>query len=63
MSDSHADHESPGRSDDHRAAANDAAPTEGPPRWVYVFGAVAAMLVVVSIAVHLAGGGFGDHTR
>jgi hypothetical protein len=31
----------------------------GPPRWVKVFGAVALVLVLTAVAVHLAGGGMG----
>lgn len=32
-----------------------------PPRWVIVFGIVAAVLVVAFIVLHLAGGGFRGH--
>ena len=33
----------------------------GTPRWVYLFGIVVAVLVLVFLAVHLAGGGLGGH--
>jgi hypothetical protein len=37
-------------------------PTTGAPRWVKVFGVIALALVVVFLIVHLAGGGFSNHT-
>ena len=33
----------------------------GVPRWVRVFGAVAVVLVVLFVVLHLAGGGFRGH--
>jgi hypothetical protein len=39
----------------------DADEAPGPPRWVLAFGTVAAVLVVVFVLVHLAGGGFRGH--
>ena len=33
----------------------------GPPRWVKVFGAVALILVLMVVVVHLSGGGLGNH--
>lgn len=34
---------------------------EGTPRWVIVSGAVAVALLLLFVATHLAGGGFGNH--
>lgn len=36
--------------------------TTGRPRWVYVFGIVALILVLLFAIMHLTGGGFGGHT-
>ena len=36
-------------------------PDTGTPRWVIVFGVIAALLLVVFLAVHLAGGGLHHH--
>lgn len=33
------------------------------PRWVKVFGIIAIVLVLLFVILHLAGGGFGGHTR
>jgi hypothetical protein len=33
----------------------------GPPPWVRAFGAIAALLFAVFVALHLRGGGFGHH--
>ena len=38
-----------------------AADPEKAPRWVKVFGIVAAVLVAAFLAVHIAGGGLGHH--
>jgi hypothetical protein len=35
----------------------------GTPRWVIAFGIVAAVLVLLFVALHLAGGGFRSHGR
>lgn len=35
---------------------------ENTPRWVYVFGTVAIVLVLLFVILHLAGGGLGGHT-
>jgi hypothetical protein len=34
----------------------------GTPRWVYVSGAIAIVLVLLFVILHLAGGGFKGHT-
>lgn len=34
----------------------------GTPRWVYVAGIIAVVLLVVFAVIHLAGGGMGGHT-
>jgi hypothetical protein len=39
------------------------APLEPTPRWVKVFAGVLAVLLLVFLVMHLAGGGFGDHRR
>lgn len=39
----------------------DEGPDERTPRWVYAFGIVALLLVLLFAALHLAGGGFRPH--
>lgn len=34
----------------------------GTPRWVYGFGFIAIVLVLLFVILHLAGGGLGGHT-
>ena len=34
----------------------------GTPRWVYVFGLIAIVLVLLFVILHLTGGGLGGHT-
>jgi len=34
---------------------------ESPPRWVYVFGIIAVVLVVLFVVLHLTGHGLGGH--
>lgn len=34
----------------------------GTPRWVWVFGGVAVVLVLLFVLLHLTGRGLGDHT-
>ncbi|MBA2563863.1 MAG: hypothetical protein H0V09_00365 [Gemmatimonadetes bacterium] len=36
--------------------------TTGTPRWVYVFGILAIVLVLLFVIIHFLGGGLGDHT-
>lgn len=36
-------------------------PATGAPRWVKIFGLIAAALVVLFIVLHLTGNGFGGH--
>ena len=38
------------------------APDQGTPRWVKVFGIVIVVLVLLFVALHLTGHGFGGHT-
>ena len=33
----------------------------GTPRWVYVFGIIVIVLVLLFVILHLTGGGLGDH--
>lgn len=42
-------------------AGDDSDDSLGTPRWVYVFGIVAVVLIVLFVAKHLAGGGLGNH--
>ncbi|MCA1580962.1 MAG: hypothetical protein LC796_06100 [Acidobacteria bacterium] len=35
--------------------------TPGTPRWVYVFGLIAIVLVLLFVILHLTGGGFRGH--
>lgn len=35
----------------------------GTPRWVYVFGIIVIVLVLLFVILHLTGGGLGGHTR
>ena len=56
----------PAAPDPGGARERDPAPDESgadatTPRWVYAFGIVAAVLVLLFIALHLAGGGFRGH--
>jgi hypothetical protein len=39
----------------------DLPPYPGTPRWVYVFGAIVIVLVLMFVIKHLAGGGVGHH--
>lgn len=43
------------------ASGDPAAPPEGTPRWVKAFGITAGVLIVIFLAVHIAGGGLGHH--
>ncbi len=36
--------------------------TGSTPRWVYVFGIIASVLVLLFVILHLTGGGLGSHT-
>jgi hypothetical protein len=40
----------------------DGGSTTGTPRWVYVSGIIAIVLVLLFVVMHLAGGGLGGHT-
>ena len=42
-------------------APHDADEEQGTPRWVYAFGTVAVVLVLLFVGMHLAGGGFRGH--
>lgn len=52
-----------GHTPDDPGAAEDDSPDVGTPRWVKVFGAVAVLLLLAFVVMHLAGGGFGHHMR
>jgi hypothetical protein len=48
---------------DPRSGADpDRESTTGTPRWVKVFGIIAIVLVLLFVALHLTGRGFGGHT-
>jgi hypothetical protein len=49
----------PPRYSDSRDAAGD---DTGTPRWVYVLGIIALVLVLLFVILHLIGGGLGGHT-
>ena len=51
----------PDRSSANGRPDDGAAEPEKAPRWVKVFGIVAAILVAAFLAVHIAGGGLGHH--
>ena len=40
----------------------DASDDTGIPRWVYVFGTILVVLVLLFVILHLTGGGLGGHT-
>ncbi|MCW2134165.1 hypothetical protein [Arthrobacter sp. VKM Ac-2550] len=47
------------RQDPQTGSGRDSAPRT--PRWVYIFGIIAAVLVLAFAIFHLAGGGMGRH--
>lgn len=53
--------ELPSVSDSDSRSADEVESPPRAPRWVKVFGAVAAVLVVVIVGIHVAGGGLGAH--
>jgi hypothetical protein len=47
---------------DHTGVRPDRGSTTSTPRWVYVFGLIALVLVLLFVILHLTGGGLGGHT-
>ena len=61
MPDPRLPHDTHATSDDARAIPSDDGGDGRTPRWVLAFGAVAVVLVLAFVALHLAGGGFRGH--
>lgn len=49
-------------SDSNGDTGDDTGVGHSTPRWVYVFGIIFIVLVLLFVILHLAGGGFGGHT-
>ena len=50
---------SEGAAGDERGGGSDRGPLTGTPRWVYVFGIIALLVVLLFVILALAGGGHG----